>query len=288
MRYLTKEWYTLCQNTFLHFGLRVHRGAAEYSDELYSRLYRRKEREFIKLQREIYNTDPRFMLEEDGETFIPVDQFLSGESICEEDKMIYHMTIEEKERIHKLIEEFDNRLPFDENECKKEFSAQNQNEIMMAVEYKLPHELLNQIADIRVFALGYCTKDVLSELKKLSKENEEKVNQVLNEYTEAQNNENIPSEIHKNFHFHDCTVNKINLDNNITVYLDTQGGFTEFNKITFIAPEIMKQDGNIVGSYWVYEELYRTETGYEAHILLSGEDMIDLIIKCEDVLIEKV
>ena len=53
MKYLTKEWYELCQQTGLHFGMRVHNGAEGYDEALYLRLYKRKEKKFVKMQREV-------------------------------------------------------------------------------------------------------------------------------------------------------------------------------------------------------------------------------------------
>ncbi|MDD4729284.1 MAG: hypothetical protein PHN55_11115 [Dysgonamonadaceae bacterium] len=46
MKYLTKEWYELCQRTGLHFGMRVHNDANIYDEALYLRLYTRKEKAF--------------------------------------------------------------------------------------------------------------------------------------------------------------------------------------------------------------------------------------------------
>ena len=69
--------------------------------------------------------------------------------------------------------------------------------------------------------------------------------------------------------------------------LDTRGGFTNFNMITFATSEIIKQEGHIVGSTWLYEELYRMENGYEAHILFAGEEMPEFIIRCNDIIIEE-
>ena len=43
-----------------------------------------------------------------------------------------------------------------------------------------------------------------------------------------------------------------------------------------------------MSSTWIYEELYRMENGYEAHILFrAGEEMPELIIRCSDIIIEK-
>ncbi|EGD48073.1 hypothetical protein Cpap_2760 [Ruminiclostridium papyrosolvens DSM 2782] len=122
MRYLTKEWYDLCQRTGLHFGMRAHKGAGQKDEALYLRLYKRKEQQFIKKENEIYNVDPRFMLDVDGSVFIPADKFLSDDEICDEDKIVYEMPSEEKERIYKLIEKYDSRGPFDVNECRIKFS----------------------------------------------------------------------------------------------------------------------------------------------------------------------
>lgn len=70
--------------------------------------------------------------------------------------------------------------------------------------------------------------------------------------------------------------------------LDNEGGFTNFNKITFEAvDEIIGQDERIVDSCWIYEELYRTDSGYEAHILFHGEGMPELIIRCADIVVEQ-
>ena len=287
MKYLTKEWYKLCQQTGLHFGMIVHNGTDIYDEALHLWLYKRKEKEFIKMQREVYDVDPRFMLEQDGCTLVPLDKFASGEEINEEDKVIYHMLPEEKDRIQKLIDKYDVRPPFDEKKCRKEFCFLQETKKKETID-KLPPELLQQIADVRVFSLGYCTKDILSQLKGLSEENEEKMNRVLDEYSKAQQEENIPQLIRERFGFHDCEITEFTVGKkDVVMLLDTRGGFTNFNMITFATSEIIKQEGHIVGSTWIYEELYHTENGYEAHMLFwTGAGMSELIIRCNDIIIE--
>ncbi|HWQ50951.1 MAG TPA: hypothetical protein VN369_04020, partial [Terriglobales bacterium] len=156
MKYLTKEWYELCQRTGLHFGIRAHKGAAVYDEALYLRLYKRKENAFVKMQREVYDVDPGFMLEQDGCTLVPLDKFVSGEEITEDDKTVYCMPPEERARIQKLIEEYDARPPFDEKKCREEFRILQETQKKQTAD-RLPHELSQQIADMRVFSLGYCT-----------------------------------------------------------------------------------------------------------------------------------
>jgi len=287
MKYLTKEWYELCQKTVLHFGMKVNNGAAVYDEALFLQLYKRKENEFVKIQHEVYDVDPRFMLEQDGCTLVPLDKFANGEEINEEDTVVYHMPPEEREHIQKLIEEYDVRPLFDEKKIREEYRSILETVKKREAEEKLPHELSQQIADMRVFALGYCTKEVLNQLKKFSKENEKKMNRIFCEYLKAQQAENIPQNISESFGFHDCKVTEFTVGKNIVIRLDVRGGFTNLNKITFATSEIIKQEEHIVGSVWIYNELYRTENGYEAHMFFAGEGMPELIICCKDIIIDK-
>lgn len=286
MKYLTKEWYELCQRTGLHYGMEENKGAAVNDESFYLQLYKKKENEFVKSKHVYYDIDPRFMLEEDGCTLVRLDAFVNDGEIAKEDTIVYHMPPEEREEIKKKIEEFDMRPPFDDNRYREEFLYFQENMKKNARE-KLPPELIQQIADMRVFALGYCTKEVLNQLEKISNENEEKKQLILDEYSKVQRAENIPQNINESFGFHDCQVIEFTVDKNIVMRFDTRGGFTDQNKVTFVTSKVIKQENPIVGSAWIYHELYQTENGYEAHILFEGEKMTELIIDCNDIVIVK-
>lgn len=226
------------------------------------------------------------MLEDDGKVFKPL-MILSNSEMFEEDEIVYHMPIEERERIQKLIEEYDVRPPFDEVKCREEFRDIQETFKINQVKEKLPMELIDQIADIRLFALGYCTRKVLNQLEGISNENEMKVNSISKECMNAQQAEKIPQSIKEAFGFHDCRVTDFIVDKDIVMRLNTQGGFTDLNKITFVSSEIIKEDKFIVGSVWIYHELYCMENGYEAHILLERNELSELIIRCKDIVIVK-
>lgn len=285
MKYLTKEWYETCQQTGLHLGLRVHKGAASLDEALFQRLYKRKEKEHIKQEREIYDTDPRFMLEQDGQVMTRADKAFSGEEITAEDQMVYHMPPEERAHIEKLIAEYDARPAFDEKQCKDKYKEAMEWNFRYHAE-KLPAEILEQIADIRVFALGYCTSDVLRQLKKKSAESTQEMERIGQDYREAMLDQNIADDVHRRVQFHDCQVTKLLHSDNLVISFDNRGGFTEINKLTLTAPEIVKQEGEIVGSHWLYQELYGIDQGYELHVLLDGEPMPELIVRCTDIIAE--
>jgi len=286
MKYRTKEWYETCERTGLHFGLRVHRGAYELDEALFLRLYKRKEKAHVNVEREIYNIDPRSMLKHDGTVLVRADQFFSEEAVAEEDKMIYHMPPEQRAHIEKLIAEYDVRPPFDEGKCKEEYKEMMEWSVQSQKE-RLPQNIVEQIADIRLFTLGYCTREILLQLKKQSAENTREMDRVSKEYREAILAQDIPDEIRSRVQFHDCTVTELLTGEEAVIRFDTSGGFTNMNKLTLIAPEIIKREGEIVGSYWLYQELYRIDNGYELHVLFYGEDMPELIVRCEDILAEE-
>lgn len=285
MIYLTKEWYDICQQTGLHFGMRAHKGTVRKDEELYQRLYKRKEREFIKTEREIYNVDPRFMLEIYGSVFVRADKFFSGDEICDEDKLIYDMPAEEKERITKLIEEYESRPPFDVDKCRVKFNTR-QEYILSDKADKLPKELYCQIADHRVFALGYCTKEILKQLKRCSIENKKRVQNVLYDYTKAQLAQGISEELRKRFRFHDCVVESYKVDKDIVIRFVKNSGLSEHNKIVFRDAKIIKQEKPLEGSIWLYEELYCSQYGYEAHMLLTSDSVHEITISCKDIIID--
>ncbi|SEL10522.1 Protein of unknown function [Paenibacillus sp. OK003] len=286
MRYLTKEWYELCQQTHLHFGLRVHRGAYELDENLFFRLYKRKEKAHVKQERELYNLDPRFMLEDDGQVLTRVEKAFGQEEVTEEDQIVYHMPPEERAHIEKLIAEYDVRPPFDQKKCREDYKESMEWNFQYQSQH-LPKEIVEQIADIRVFTLGYCTREVLRQLKKRSAENMKEMNRVSKEYREAILAQDISDELRSRVQFHDCTVTELLTGEEVVIRFDTLGGFTNMNKLTLTAPEIIKQEGEIVGTYWLYQELYRMDNGYELHVLFYGENMPELIVRCADILVEE-
>ncbi|MCC5895221.1 MAG: DUF4085 family protein [Alkalibacterium sp.] len=270
--------------------MRIHSGAEDYNDALYSRLYKRKEKAFIEFERELYDEDPRFMLENDDSTLIPLDALLNDEGINDEDILIYHMSPEEKAHIQKLIEAYDSRPPFDEEKCRENFKSIHELKIKETAD-KLPPELYRQIADIRLFSLGYCTKNMKEQLKAISKENERKMDRIYKAYSKVQDDESLPQIIKDRFGFHDCEATEFMIgEKDVVIRMDTSGGFTDFNEIRFVSAEIIKQEGQIVGSICLYEELYRTVNGYEVHMLFTGdteEELQELIIHCHELFIEE-
>jgi hypothetical protein len=62
-------------------------------------------------------------------------------------------------------------------------------------------------------------------------------------------------------------------------------------KVTFKKAKILEQEGELIGAFWVYDELYKSKNGYEIHTMLAKyggkrQECIYLTLDCEDVIVE--
>ena len=247
MRYLTKEWYNLSQNTWLDFELRAHKGAYQKDEDLYQKLRKKRERSFIKRIYKYYDNIPQGIIE------------------------VYGFS----------------RKRFDIKRCKSLFYEEEKRKQSDAIN-SLPREISSQIADIRLYALGYCTREVLSQVRSLSEKNKRKVNEILANYSRVQEEEKIPKDLRENIIFHDGQVVDCKFSRDLVIHLIECPGHRSNNKITFQDVKIIKKEKTIRGSYWIYEELYIIEDGYEVHILFRCEnfqEVHELTLSCKDIII---
>lgn len=279
MKYFTKEWYELCQKTNLDCNLKVDERASVKDEKLYESLYKKEESRMVELKRDVYDFDPRELINSANAPLIEEDGH-------EKKREFIFLSDSQRESFDAAVKAYDERPPFDEAKVKKDFArAMRLNKERLVA--SLTEEIVNKVADMRVLSLGYCTKEVLAEIKKLSKANERAVEKAIRDYTKAQKEEDIPKRISK-LTFHDCEVTDFYIENaDATMTFDNDGGFTDYDKIIFKSAEITETSGRIIGSYWLYEEVYRCGEGYEIHVLFSKEKLSELIIKCSDVVVGK-
>ena len=65
--------------------------------------------------------------------------------------------------------------------------------------------------------------------------------------------------------------------------LDNSDGFTNIKQIIFKDCTVLKQDSSLHGAWWLYDEIYKTDKGYEIHALLQNKQLIDFIVNATDV-----
>ena len=61
--------------------------------------------------------------------------------------------------------------------------------------------------------------------------------------------------------------------------------FTDINEVTFENYNIIKQDGLLENSWWLYDEIYKVNDKYELHVLFENKnmDLIEFIISVEHI-----
>lgn len=152
--------------------------------------------------------------------------------------------------------------------------------------------------DIRLIALDYLPKSVYDRLKTEQKQNKAAFDKIEREArkTLVKESKKIPERIKSEFGFHDgsvLSIKQIGVD--LVMMIEVDGipfeGGTPYVRVTFTNGKIIERDENIeaddVRCTWLYDELYKTEIGYEAHMLLTNKDLCYLTISCDDLVIER-
>ncbi|MBE6901683.1 MAG: DUF4085 family protein [Ruminococcaceae bacterium] len=177
---------------------------------------------------------------------------------------------------------------FDQSTVKRNYENGYRNKLE-ACKNGLPEEILSDIADVRVFALGVCTEQIKSRLKAWRYELEKKLDASVApylEYAKKLYNE-LPVDFRKYMNFHDEYVKQFYCDGDSAVIefedlncIDATGEIIRTDMLIFENVEIIEQDNDIVGAVWLYDELYKTADGYELHVFLSDAY---LTLLCTDI-----
>ena len=193
--------------------------------------------------------------------------------------------IKEQSRVNDLL--FKITTNFKKNNKKLNYIEKFNNIQKLTIEdlkKKLPHNIINEIKDIRVLALNYSSKKVYDLIKDYSKENEKYVDDKFKEYIKLEK-ASFKEELNDFFDnsYHDCYIKKVkNSGKNISINFIT-GGLTEKDTLILENGRIIL-DENIEECTWLYEEVYKIDNKYELHILAKkGEDLKEMIIECDNI-----
>lgn len=147
----------------------------------------------------------------------------------------------------------------------------------------LPPALQKLIADPRIFALGAVSPTVYAQLLELSKESEVVIENTLAAYEKAMQNYGIPHQLREEFVFHDCRITSVELGDDLLLELDCRSGFTSASSVLFRSCTVQLNE-DISSNYWLYDELYKVDSGYEVHILTDGEaGLAEMTLFCQEI-----
>ncbi len=272
MKYFTKEWFKLRDGTDIDLLMCVTKPAESFSEEYFEKLYACMLKQHLRLHKEMSELtaedvfqpgawDSLAIVNEEGE-FTDASQFLPPEEI---EKI--REEIRQKEQ-----EAYDNFVPevYDEEALTKQFED-NITCRKMQLEALLPEDILKDVADIRVLALHKVSKDIKERIRHFCTQKEELVFQTEQEFQKyCQSIESLlPEKIRKEYGFHDCKVIHIEQQGtDVIIELDHRGGSTKVNKVIYHDGVIIEQE-NIVGAWWISNEIYITKDAYEFHVALQ-------------------
>lgn len=288
MKYFTREWYETREGSNLYFFLKTAKEAEFFYEEYYQTLYQSRLSEHLNscLEMSKLTVDDVF----------PLDAWSNISTIDEKGNFIDAaslVSIEEFERIKqdircKELEARANFVPivYDEEILSRQFQ-ENMKDKQEYLRTILPSDIIRDVADIRVLAFDYASKDICDRIYRYCMVKEDKTYQIDEDYRAYYEgiHPSIPEKIKKHYGFHDCRVTSLEqLGDEITVTLDIRGGQTEVNQMIFHKADIIEQE-EIIGGVWLSDEIYLLEDGYEFHASLQKEDgkIRYLTVRAEDV-----
>jgi hypothetical protein len=270
MNYFTKEWYELCQKTGIHLILEEEEEAEAFSEEYFQQLYCHKLSEWLDLQKEMSEItfEDLYPMELNAE-YLEKNISEAEIAVLKDSYQVARKTAKEK---YRPLE------PFDIEEQIKQFHeafVYNQEHMKNV----LPEELLESIADIRVFALEKASRQVIAAVTKLCEGNEKVVRRVNKEYEIYYKKvlaslEAVDRAIFEEIKFHDCIIIDIKqTETSLSILFDNSGGFTDISEVVFENYRIIEKHDSLIKACWLYEEIYKIDGRYEVQALLYNKNM---------------
>ena len=260
MKYYTKEWYELMQKQQYTAGLQKIPDKT-YSEQEIQAFYDADLAAEVKRDEELYHTPPNF----------------------------------------DAYEAFSKRPPFDPAETVKCFENCYKGRVRYGG-YGYPRWVCDTV-DQRLLALHRIPESAYDRLRREEAENQKVFRRIMSEAEKDLDAQGIPERIKTQFCFHDACVLALKKNRaDMELYLRKDGGWPEgttpyikiiFKKTTNIEREKgfsirikTNAEGELISScQYLYDELYRTNEGYEFHVLLSTPKSLRyLTICCEDII----
>lgn len=155
---------------------------------------------------------------------------------------------------------------------------------------RTPAKILERVADIRVLALGFCTEEVyrnFEDYRALCEKQTEKTMKEAWNLQKAQRQDKVWTGEHSLHDSRVLTMNREGEDLLIEFERDEDADWPQIRAIRFRDAGILKQEMPAPKSWWLYDEIWKSERGYEIHALLWKErGVFELTIECREPEIE--
>ncbi len=174
------------------------------------------------------------------------------------------------------------REPFDPEGEKRRFDEFCKGELER-YRARMPERILSKVADLRVLALGFCTEEVLQDFEGFRRESQETAERIFREYRSgwrASGLEKIWTDT-----LHDSSVLSYGWEGeDLVLEFDREEeNWQTVKQIIFRKARILTQEKPLEDAWWLYDEIHRSERGYEIHALLYQDGLAELTVECADV-----
>ena len=198
-------------------------------------------------------------------------------------------------------------MPWDEEDERRYFEEnyRREEEIFRT---RTPAKILSKVADIRVLALGLCTEEVYRDFEEYRALCEKWTEKTMEEAWNMQKAQGLEKVWTGGYSLHDSCVQSVkregedlviefevedpeerlaDIRENDPELLEEMGEahflFPEIKAIRFRDAEILKREQPLENAWWLYDEIWKSERGYEIHALLWQEnDVFELTIECRE------
>jgi hypothetical protein len=150
---------------------------------------------------------------------------------------------------------------------------------------RMPERILSKVADQRVLALGYCTEEVWQELEDFRRECEARTEQTMEDAWNACKAAGLDKIWTGEHSLHDSSVLSFGWDGkDLVLEFDREEEtWRTVRQIIFREASILTMEKSPEDAWWLYDEIHRSERGYEIHALLWQDGLAELTVECADV-----
>lgn len=177
-------------------------------------------------------------------------------------------------------------IPWDEEEETRYFENNYRRE-MEIFQTRTPERILAKVADIRLLALGFCTREVYDDLKEYRDLCRKWTEKTMEEAWNMRFSQGLCDAWTGEYSLHDSVVLSMKREGEdllIEFECDEEATWPEIRGVRFRDAKILKQEEPLEKTFWLYDEIWRTGEGsFEIHALLwRGNEVFELTISCRE------
>lgn len=185
----------------------------------------------------------------------------------------------EREKICGFLSE-----PFDAQRERQSFAELYTRELAQ-YQTRTPGDILSKVADMRILALGLCTEAVRDAMEQYRRNCQETVERTMEEYWDAYKARGLDRVWTGDHSLHDSQVRHLRQEGeDLVLEFDREDeDWHTVSQIRFRDAGILRQEASVENAWWLYDEIWRVDNGYEVHVLLYRDAPVELIVSCSDV-----